>query len=308
MTWALEEAPEVPAHLVATLIGLANHADRHGRGAYPSQATLAEYTRKTDRGIRNDLGALLEAGLIRRGDQRLVAHIAADERPVVYDLAVERRRARATVPAQREAGTGSPVPAEPAEGPEAQFRPNRPRDRKPSSGPPGEGTGSPVPEGPEAHFRLTVLEPKNLPPPTPSAPVALPPGGWEEGEVRDDDPDADRPLLEAGLARDVRLLRPDWSTRSILRALADPAVRERPFGLAAAALVVIAGDGRTELPGRLPHDGPWWATARRRVGPRTADPTGLPPPCGQCGPHRQVELPDGSMSRCPGCHPLRRPA
>lgn len=90
ITWVLEEAPGLPAHLAMTLMGLANHADENGHNAYPSQATLAHYTRKGDRSVRRDLRELETLGLIRRGDARMVAHLPADRRPDVYDLAVER--------------------------------------------------------------------------------------------------------------------------------------------------------------------------------------------------------------------------
>jgi hypothetical protein len=90
ISWVLESAPGLKSHLVGTLIGLANHADNRGRGAYPSQATLARYSRKIPRNVRKDLAQLEEAGLIRRGDQRMVSHLSADERPVVWDLALER--------------------------------------------------------------------------------------------------------------------------------------------------------------------------------------------------------------------------
>lgn len=30
----------------------------------------------------------------------------------------------------------------------------------------------------------------------------------------------------------------------------------------------------------------------------------IEPPCGDCGPHRQVVLGDGRVARCPNCHPL----
>jgi hypothetical protein len=40
MDWALEKAPPMPAQLVATLTGLARHADKKGRGTYPSVARL----------------------------------------------------------------------------------------------------------------------------------------------------------------------------------------------------------------------------------------------------------------------------
>lgn len=90
MVWALEQAPDVPAQALGVLMGLANHADEQGRGAYAGQELLAEYARKSDRQARTDLGRLEDAGLIRRGDQSLVAHLRADKRPVVWDLAMER--------------------------------------------------------------------------------------------------------------------------------------------------------------------------------------------------------------------------
>lgn len=90
MVWALEQAPDVPAQALGVLMGLANHADEHGRGAYAGQELLAEYARKSDRQARTDLARLEDAGLIRRGDQSLVAHLRADKRPVVWDLAMER--------------------------------------------------------------------------------------------------------------------------------------------------------------------------------------------------------------------------
>ena len=43
--------------------------------------------------MRNDLAKLQQRSLIRPGDQSLAAHIPADCRPVVYDLALERKQA-----------------------------------------------------------------------------------------------------------------------------------------------------------------------------------------------------------------------
>jgi len=91
MKWAVEFAPPMPAQLVATLTGLAYHADTKGRGAYPSLARLAAYTCKSERSVRRDLRDLEELKLIRQGDQGKAGHIAADKRPTVYDLAVENR-------------------------------------------------------------------------------------------------------------------------------------------------------------------------------------------------------------------------
>lgn len=93
MAWVLDDAPDLPTHLFATLMGLANHAQKDGTAAYPSQATLAKYARKSERAVRNDLTELERLGLIRRGDQAAVsANVPVDKRPIVWDLAMERKR------------------------------------------------------------------------------------------------------------------------------------------------------------------------------------------------------------------------
>jgi hypothetical protein len=108
LAWAIEDAPGVPAELVSLLIGLANHADETGRGAWPSLALLAEYTRKSERQVRRGLRELELLGLIRPGDQRITGHIRPDRRPPVYDLSMERAGARlaARIAQQAEQGTG----------------------------------------------------------------------------------------------------------------------------------------------------------------------------------------------------------
>ncbi|QGZ16936.1 helix-turn-helix DNA binding domain protein [Arthrobacter phage LittleTokyo] len=86
MVWALKSAP-VPdpiAHLV--LIGLADHANDDGSCARPSVAVLAGYARCSVRSVQNKLRDLEDCGLIVKGDQRSVEHLAANRRPVVYDL------------------------------------------------------------------------------------------------------------------------------------------------------------------------------------------------------------------------------
>ncbi|MFD4968902.1 helix-turn-helix domain-containing protein [Streptomyces sp. NPDC058424] len=90
MKWAIELAPPMPSQLVGTLVGLAYHADKQGRGAYPSLARLAAYACKAERSVRRDLRQLEDLKLIRPGDPLRAAHIPADRRPEVYDLAVER--------------------------------------------------------------------------------------------------------------------------------------------------------------------------------------------------------------------------
>lgn len=85
----MDEAPDVPTNLVSTLIGLARHAQDDGTGAGPGVETLMRYTRKSRRQVKYDLDKLRELELIKVSkDQSRVAHIRADRRPVVYDLAM----------------------------------------------------------------------------------------------------------------------------------------------------------------------------------------------------------------------------
>jgi hypothetical protein len=108
--WVLKDAPGVPAQCVSVLIGLADHADKRGRGSYPSAATLAEYARKSERQVRYDLRLLTEAKLIRPGNQELVKKFPVNRRPVVYDLAMERSSALGVQPVAPPLGVqpGSP--------------------------------------------------------------------------------------------------------------------------------------------------------------------------------------------------------
>lgn len=94
--WALDEAPDVPPHLVAALVAVASFAGEDGRGAYPSVPTLAAIIRKSERGVMKDLAALRQLGLLLLGDQDLAEHIRADRRPVVYDLPVPRGEPQVT--------------------------------------------------------------------------------------------------------------------------------------------------------------------------------------------------------------------
>lgn len=90
MKWAMEFAPPMPSQLVPVLTGLAYHADSKGRGSYPSVPRLAAYACKATRQVRRDLRQLEDLKLIREGDQSKAAHLPADKRPTVYDLATER--------------------------------------------------------------------------------------------------------------------------------------------------------------------------------------------------------------------------
>ncbi|RJO71427.1 helix-turn-helix domain-containing protein [Nocardia panacis] len=91
-TWALHDAPTKSAQELVILWGLADAAHSDGTSAFPKQATLAKFGRCDERTVRRHLRALEERGLIRRGDQRLVAHLPKDRRPIVWDLDMSMRR------------------------------------------------------------------------------------------------------------------------------------------------------------------------------------------------------------------------
>jgi hypothetical protein len=102
--WVLRNAPSVPAQCVSVLVGLAEHADKHGCGAYPSAGTLSGYARKSERQVRYDLSLLVDAKLIRPGDQSLTRDLPMNRRPVVYDLAMERIQAPEVQPTAPQSG------------------------------------------------------------------------------------------------------------------------------------------------------------------------------------------------------------
>lgn len=94
MTWALSADVGDPTRKLA-LVGWANHAHKDGRNAWASQATVAEYVGCSSKTIGRHVKVLLAEGWIREGDQGQVAHLRADRRPVVYDLAMTEHQRRA---------------------------------------------------------------------------------------------------------------------------------------------------------------------------------------------------------------------
>lgn len=67
---------------------LCNRADPDGTNAWPGNKKLADLAECSVQTVTRKLQYLQENGFIREGDQRFVAHVRADRRPVVYDVAL----------------------------------------------------------------------------------------------------------------------------------------------------------------------------------------------------------------------------
>jgi hypothetical protein len=147
---------------------------------------------------------------------------------------------------------------------------------------------------------IDTEEPLQRSSPLPPPPRLLPPtaAALREGEDRD---------LASGLGAvdalvaEAREIRPEWSSRSIRRALAHPDVAERGWDRARQAMLAVAADPESHQPGRLAYDGPWWNQS-----PAPGRGHCRPPWCGACDEStRMLGRYDGNMpSRCPRCHPL----
>ena len=90
--WAVYEVgPELEDSEFRILMIMADHAKKDGTGVWLSAGQLASYARRSVRCVRYVLRGLEAKGLLRRGDQSIVAHLPGNRRPVVYDLAMDGR-------------------------------------------------------------------------------------------------------------------------------------------------------------------------------------------------------------------------
>ena len=168
ISWALRKAP-IPPHrrdassLAIVLVGLANHAGPDGRNAFPSMATLTDYTRLSERAIRYALRALQELDLIRPSDPDIVAaHVKrGDRRPNGYDLALELTHATVDNPVDN-SDEGQSVPPVDQHG--GQTRPSRGANNDPTRGRPCPRTVLNRPRNPPTYARGAPDRPSTLPP------------------------------------------------------------------------------------------------------------------------------------------------
>lgn len=109
-------------------------------------------------------------------------------------------------------------------------------------------------------------------------------------------PDERTPHAVAALVAEVIAIRDDWSEEGIRKALDHENVTRRPWPRVVAAMLYVARDPKTEYPGRVTQDGPWW----RAPLPKTARPAW----CGECDEGRRwIGANSDNPSKCPRCHP-----
>lgn len=309
MVWVLEDCPNLPPHLVAPLMGLANHADQNGRGAYCSTSTVAWYTRKGRDASRDDLDKLVELGLIRRGDQRMALHLPAGDRPVVYDLCMELRRAprpdrpRGGRPRKPQATT--PLETGGVSTPPQLF------DEKPG-GSTAETGGVCGPNWGGLQTPRTVLEPSlnQNPPRELTRPDAARAPRPRTGGDEMDHPTPETPTLgeaETTTAAVIRVAgelydQHRWSRPPTIRAIETAMLTGHTWPEIQLVLARIATEPTTRGPGRLNAAGlpaHYWTDARNQLKPPA------PAWCGQCDSRtRHVVDPTTSadLGRCHRCH------
>lgn len=169
------------------LVAFANHAHKDGTAAWCSADTVAEYVECDDRTVRRHVAVLLEQGWLREGDQRLVQHLPANKRPVVYDVAMNEQQRQEWQNAAQESPrraaarlTGSAGGRTTAQRKAQVSGPDR---MSPRSGAPAVGLSSVQPGlssgalGPVTRDRQTVPEPSREPSSTSTDGTAAPPVG-----------------------------------------------------------------------------------------------------------------------------------
>lgn len=206
--------------------------------------------------------------------------------PVEQSSSDQVRRVLADFISDLDEGSGNPSP-----------NPSRKGDADPSPNP--SGNPSPDPSQGRGESNGEVLKdspnPCTPPPSTPARARAATPAPAEKTGEGEGDRDQ---TTDFQLVAEVREIRSEWTTRSIVRALNDPEVLERPAHLVPGAMLAVARDPESRAPGRLAQNGPWWHAAVERNRPAGPD------WCGHCDhpDTRLVELGDGTVDKCPTCH------
>ena len=301
------------------LLGFANHADKYGRGTYPSTPTIADYAECDVRTVQRHVGWLTANGYLHEGDQRMVDHLDPRYRPIVYDVAMSAEqvdqwaaepgpsggtRTRAATTGRR-GGRVSPQvvrgddlsPLTGSESPQVSrgdmLSPLEMTSRGDNDA--GSGVTSHAPRG-DGGVTRTVQEPPREPsssaPATASAGTA--PAAQQGGGMNDQSPTDALDLLPEtvrnhptviprAIAKRIQALDDlGWPRAEIRRRLTGVETADRPGAAALTRLDAMANQNPPSPSLPRPH----W--------------------CGQCDQRtrlREDPLREGRPYRCPECHP-----
>ena len=305
------------------LLGYSNHADKRGRGAYPSTRTIADYAECDVRTVQRHVSWLIANGFLNEGDQRMVDHLDPRYRSIVYDVAMSREQIR-----QWAAGAG-PSSGNRFRAAQAGRRGGRassqvsrgdnlsplPEDASPQAsrgdtlspletgargdGGGGSGVTDHAPRG-DAGVTRTFIEPSQ--------------------EPSSSSPATERATASADAAGGGRAVDPLVDAVDVLSVLPEP-VRDHPSVLPSALarrLQILERRGwpraeiRKRLTGIETADTPGAVAMTRltdlaELAPPAARPK-RPPWCRHCNERTRLVEPehDDKPYRCPHCHPLHR--
>lgn len=110
LTWAFAQSTGNPARK-AVLVALADMADE-ADSCWPSQATLARMTDQSERSVRGHLGALEEAGFVRRSRRRDAGGHRSSDRYVLAVAVAVGVANRQDPPVAKSAARTAPLPAD----------------------------------------------------------------------------------------------------------------------------------------------------------------------------------------------------
>jgi hypothetical protein len=298
------------------LLGYANHTDKHGRGAYPSTQTIADYSECDVRTVQRHVGWLIANGFLHEGDQRMVDHLDPRYRPIVHDVAMSPEQVkRWAADAGPSGGNRTRAAQAGRRGGRTSSQVSRGDNLSPlaENGPPQASRGdnmSPLENGPrgdssgvsgvtnrgswgDSRVTRTIQEPPGEP--SSSSPASATPGAKPGGGIKDQSPADALDLLPEtvrhhpsviprAIIKRLRVLDElGWPSAEIRRRLTGVENADRPGAAALARLDALATQNP---PSPLLPRPPW---------------------CGQCDQRtrlREDPLRDGRPYRCPECHPL----
>jgi hypothetical protein len=306
------------------LLGYANHADKFGRGAYPSTRTIADYAECDVRTVQRHLRWLIERGYLHEGDHQMVDHLDPRYRPIVYDVAISPEqiqqwatgtgpetgsRARAAEAGRRGGHASShlsrgdnlsppPENESPQVGRGDNLSPLQTGSRGDNEG--GSEATNREPRG-DSRVTRTVLEPSTEPSSSPlqrgdaCAAAQSPPGGGH-----DDPPSADAldvlpesvrahpSVVPTAIDRRVQALeRHGWPRAQIRTRLVGIETAHAPGAAALARLASLTGHNPPATPRARPR---WCGVCDQRTRMREdTDHDDRPYPCPECHPRTTPE-------------------